>query len=92
MMLVPRARHIRTPVCGFISVGKPGYGIVLTLVRRSSPVRPERFNPYAGKTHGQTGRNTPKAPLTVLRDVFCRKGRGGEIKMTERIERPGEGR
>ena len=60
--------------------------------RRSSPVRPERFNPYAGTTHGQTGRNTPKAPLTVLRDVFCRKGRGGEIKRTERIERPGEGR
>ena len=59
--------------------------------RRSSPVRPERFNPYEGKTHGQAGRNTPKAPLTVLRDVFCRKDRGDVVRK-ERIERPGEGR
>lgn len=62
--------------------------------KRSSTVRPERFNPYAGSAAELTRRNRPKAPLTLLRDVFCRKDsrREREIMKTERIERPDERR
>ena len=56
--------------------------------KRSSTVRPERFNPYAHSSGELTRRNRPKAPLTVLRDVFCRKDGRREITRTERIERP----
>lgn len=53
--------------------------------KRHSAVRPEAFNPYAGADRGGelARRRRPKAPLTVLRDVFCRRGRqnpeGGDI-------------
>lgn len=41
---------------------------------KHTAVRPEQFNPYAGK--GGTddpARRRPKAPLSILKDVFCRK-------------------
>jgi len=45
--------------------------------KRHSTVRPEQFNPYSGKDWNSelTRRRRPKAPLTILRDVFCRKNR-----------------
>ncbi|MGN0880119.1 MAG: hypothetical protein ACI4WT_11815 [Oligosphaeraceae bacterium] len=58
--------------------------------RRHSTVRPEAFNPYAGsgRCSELTRRRRAKAPLTALRDVFCRKDSRREIVRTERIERP----
>ena len=41
-MLVPEARESATVICGCISVGKPGYGRVLTLTRDSGPRRVTR--------------------------------------------------
>ena len=37
MMLVPSASVRSVVICGCISVGNPGWGIVLTLVRTSGP-------------------------------------------------------
>ena len=61
--------------------------------KRHSTVRPEAFNPYAGRAAAElTRRSRPKAPLTVLRDVFCRRDGRRTVERTERIDRPGEGR
>ena len=62
--------------------------------KRHSTVRPEAFNPYAGSGRYSelTRRKRAKAPLTVLRDVFCRKDSRREVIRTERIERPDDGR
>ena len=62
--------------------------------KRHSTVRPEAFNPYAGSGRYSelTRRKRAKAPLTVLRDVFCRKDSRREVIMTERIERPDDRR
>ena len=60
--------------------------------RRSSTVSPERFNPYAGGNAELTRRNRPKAPLTVLRDVFCRKGGRRDVVKTEMIGKSDERR
>ena len=42
MVLVPLATLSSTPIWGCISVGKPGWGMVLILVGRMSPVRVTR--------------------------------------------------
>ena len=62
--------------------------------KRHSTVRPEAFNPYAGRDRYSelTRRKRAKAPLTVLRDVFCRKDSRREVIRTERIERPDDRR
>lgn len=62
--------------------------------KKHSTVRPESFNPYAGADRYSelTRRKRPKAPLTILRDVFCRKARH-EPARTERTGNPAaEGR
>lgn len=41
--------------------------------KKHSSMRPEQFNPYANCVTEITRGRRPKAPLTVLRDVFCRK-------------------
>ena len=45
--------------------------------KRHATARPEQFNPYAGKGRFDelTRRRRPKAPLSILKDVFCRKTR-----------------
>ena len=43
MTLTPEASDMHTAICGCMSVGKPGYGIVLTLARRMTPVRCTRM-------------------------------------------------
>ena len=66
----------------------------LSNLMRHSTVRPEAFNPYAGRDRYSelTRRKRAKAPLTVLRDVFCRKDSRREVIRTERIERPDDRR
>lgn len=42
---------------------------------KHTALRPEQFNPYAdkGRFDGLTRKRRPKAPLSILKDVFCRK-------------------
>ena len=40
--------------------------------KRHTAARPEQFNPYAGKPMAGEPVRRPKAPLSILRDVFCR--------------------
>ena len=49
---------------------------------KRSSARPEQFNPYAGRERFSelTRRRRPKAPLSLLKDVWCRdrKNQGGD--------------
>ena len=47
--------------------------LIVNLVRdpkKSKPTRPDAFNPYA-----QREQKITKAPLSILKDVFCKGGK-----------------